>query len=300
MRTTIGVDGIDALIEGGVPRGAAVLVSGEAGTAKSVLCLQFILAGIREGEPGVYATADNPGRIFETAASLGWDFRGAVDDGYAQVIRISRDAPPPAPPAGEAEAPADAPGAPGMGGGPGGPPAAGGPGGGMPFAGDGPPGDDPPGGGPPVAGPPGGGPPASGEPGATPAPQAGGAEGVVAAIAQAVLEVRAERVVIDPALPAGESNARDAGFIADVVRGALERTHCTTMITGQRVHGAPGYTRLGVEEGVVDGIIDMVVVSHDGRRSRVLSVRAMHGTKIDMDDHPFSVVAGRGIVIGEG
>jgi predicted ABC-type transport system involved in lysophospholipase L1 biosynthesis ATPase subunit len=55
LRTTIGVDGIDALIEGGVPRGAAVLVAGEAGSGKSVLCMQFILAGIREGEPGVYA-----------------------------------------------------------------------------------------------------------------------------------------------------------------------------------------------------------------------------------------------------
>ncbi len=292
MRTTIGVDGIDALIEGGVPRGAAVLVAGEAGTAKSVLCLQFILAGIREGEPGVYATAENPGRIFETAASLGWDFRGAVDDGYAQVIQIGRDTPPPAPPAGDAGAP----------------------GAGMPFAGGDPPSGDPPGGGPPGGDPPGDGPPGGpsgggppdgdppvdGEPAVALAPPAGGAEGVVAAIAQAVQEVRAERVVIDPVLPAGESSAEDAAFIADVVRGALERTHCTTMITGQRVHGASGYTRLGVEEGVVDGIIDMVIVSHEGRRSRVLSVRAMHGTKIDMDDHPFSVVAGRGIVIGEG
>ena len=281
MRTTIGVDGIDALIEGGVPRGAAVLVAGEAGTAKSVLCLQFILAGIREGEPGVYATAENPGRIFETAASLGWDFRGAVDDGYAQVIQISPDTRPPARPAGEAELAEGAPGAPDT---------ADEPGAGMPFAG----------GGPPDGGPPDGDPTTGGEPGATPAPDAGGPDGVVADIAQAVLEVRAERVVIDPALPAGQSSANDAAFVASVVRGALESTHCTTMITGQRVHGAAGYTRLGVEEGVVDGIIDMAIVSHEGRRSRVLSVRAMHGTKIDMDDHVFSVVAGRGIVVGEG
>ena len=63
LRTTIGVDGIDALIEGGVPRGASVLIAGEAGAGKSVLCTQFILAGIREGEPGVYATADHPNRV---------------------------------------------------------------------------------------------------------------------------------------------------------------------------------------------------------------------------------------------
>lgn len=91
MRTKIGVDGIDALIEGGVPRGAAVLIAGEAGSGKSVLCIQFILAGIRDGEPGVYATADHPNRVIEAASALGWDLRGAVDDGYARVLQIGED-----------------------------------------------------------------------------------------------------------------------------------------------------------------------------------------------------------------
>ena len=80
MRTTIGVAGIDALIEGGVPRGAGVLIAGEPGSGKSVCCMQFILSGIREGEPGVYATADHPNRVLEAASALGWDLRGAVDD----------------------------------------------------------------------------------------------------------------------------------------------------------------------------------------------------------------------------
>jgi len=245
VRTTIGVDGIDALIEGGVPRGASVLVAGETGTGKSILCLQFILAGIREGEPGVYVTSDEPGRVFETAASLGWDLRGAVEDGYARVVHAmppgtTVDAPLP-PPAAAGEAPA------------------------APMA-----------------------PAASGPAGAT-----------VEAVAEAVEVLQAERVVIDPAVPAGTPASEATPFVTDLVRGVLARTHCTTLITGTRPHGSNGYTSLGVEEQLADGVIDLGIVAHDGRRHRVLHVAEMHGTRTDLDDHPFAITAGRGIVVGE-
>lgn len=262
MRTTIGVAEIDALIEGGVPRGAAVLVAGEAGTGKSVLCLEFILAGIREGEPGVFVTADEPGRVLETAASLGWDLRGAIEDGYARIVQVL-------PPGAAAPAPAMAPsGAPGAGG-----PASGGPGGGnAPL-------------------------PMAGQNGAAAQMAGGPAAATVALVVEASQEIQAERVAIDPPLGPGASGEAAAAFIADLLRGVLEETHCTTMITGQRLHGALGFTRLGIEEQLVDGILDVRLVEREGRRQRVLSVRAMHGTKIDLDDHPFSISAGRGIVV---
>jgi len=243
VRTTIGVDGIDALIEGGVPRGASVLISGETGTGKSILCLQFILAGIREGEPGVYVTSDEPGRVFETAASLGWDLRGAVEDGYARVVQAL---PPgttvdmPLPPAG---APAEAP--------------------------------------------------------AAAATASGPASATIEAVAQAVEELQAERVVIDPAVAPGTPASEATPFVTDLVRGVLARTHCTTLLTGTRPHDAPGYTSLGVEEQLADGVIDLGIVAHDGRRHRVLHVAEMHGTRTDLDDHPFAITAGRGIVVGE-
>ncbi len=267
MRTTIGVSEIDALIEGGVPRGAAVLVAGEAGTGKSVMCLEFILAGIREGEPGVYVTADEPGRVLETAASLGWDLRGAIEDGYARIVQVL-------PPGAAVAAPVAAVPS----GGPGGPGAAGGPGGGGP-------------GNAPL--------PVPGANGAAAAMSGGPAAATVALVAEATQEVQAERVAIDPPLGPGAAGEMAAAFIADLLRGVLEETHCTTMITGQRLHGALGFTRLGIEEQLVDGIVDLRIVEQEGRRQRVLSVRAMHGTKIDLDDHAFSISAGRGIIVGE-
>jgi circadian clock protein KaiC len=261
LRTTIGVDGIDALIEGGIPNGAAVLVSGEPGTGKSVLALQFLLAGIREGEPGVYASTDLPGRVFETASSLGWDLRGAVEDGYARVIQLGAPAAPaPSPPADdEAESDAETPS--------GGPPGA---------AGDGPPfGDLPP------------------RPGLD---AARSAQEIIAAVE----EIGARRIVIDrPALPAAGTNEDAVPYVAELLRTTMRTTQCTTLLTGQRNHDAPGYTRLGIEEQIVDGIIDLAVAERDGRRYRTLSVRAMHGTAIDMDDRPFGIIKGRGIVFGE-
>lgn len=280
MRTTIGVDGIDDLIEGGLPIGASVLVAGEAGTGKTVLCIQFILAGIREGEPGVYVTADPPGRILEEASSLGWDLRGAIEDGYARIVQVGAPPAPPAP-AEDEEGESDRP--PG-----GGPPGGGSPGGGPPG---GRPGGGPPGGGTPFGG---------GSDDAPPAPQPLDAMAAMKEIEAAVAEIRAERVVIDRPVRPGTAEPADAAqFVADLVRATLERTHCTTLVAGQRVRGGAGYTTLGIEEQVVDGIIDMAIVEEDGHRRRVLSIHAMHGTAANLDDHPFAIVRGRGIVLGD-
>jgi circadian clock protein KaiC len=229
VRTTIGVEGIDALIEGGVPRGSAVLASGEAGTGKSVLCIQFILAGIREGEPGVYATADHPNRVIEAAASLGWDLRGAVEDGFARVVQI-----------------------------------------------------------------------ASEESLASPGAAVPGGQAAAMTIGAAASEVDAERVVIDPPLLAGSPDSGAAGeFVASLVRSTLRETHCTTLVSGLRVRGASGFTRLGIEEQLADGIIDLRIDENEGRRTRVLAVRSMHGTRTNLDDHLFAILAGRGMVVGE-
>jgi KaiC/GvpD/RAD55 family RecA-like ATPase len=125
----------------------------------------------------------------------------------------------------------------------------------------------------------------------------GPAAATIALVVEAAQEIQAERVAIDPPLGPGAGGEAAAAFIADLLRGVLEETHCTTMITGQRLHGALGFTRLGIEEQLVDGILDLGMREHEGKRQRVLSVRAMHGTMVDLDDHVFSISAGRGIVV---
>lgn len=73
--TKTGVDGLDAILNGGIVSDSTVLVSGNPGTGKSILGLQFIYNGVVEyDEPGVYLSfEENEEDINEAALSIGFD-----------------------------------------------------------------------------------------------------------------------------------------------------------------------------------------------------------------------------------
>ena len=54
-RLSSGVPALDEMLGGGVPRGYSVLVAGPSGSGKTVLSNEFIMAGVKAGEPGVIA-----------------------------------------------------------------------------------------------------------------------------------------------------------------------------------------------------------------------------------------------------
>ena len=79
-RVPTGITGLDHLIEGGLPKGRSILVTGEPGTGKTILALQFLVDGLKRGEKGIYVTADeSPMDVLEQAASLGWDLEERVE-----------------------------------------------------------------------------------------------------------------------------------------------------------------------------------------------------------------------------
>ena len=82
-----GLPELDMLLRGGIPRGSSMLVSGEAGSGKSTLSMQFLCRGAKDyGEKGVYFTyEETPAQIMENAASFGWDFRGLVEQGLIKI-----------------------------------------------------------------------------------------------------------------------------------------------------------------------------------------------------------------------
>jgi circadian clock protein KaiC len=49
-RVSTGISALDALIEGGIPRGFTVLVAGNPGTGKTVLTTHFLYDGLLKGE----------------------------------------------------------------------------------------------------------------------------------------------------------------------------------------------------------------------------------------------------------
>jgi circadian clock protein KaiC len=69
-----GVPGLDSVTKGGFPSGRAVVVAGTAGSAKTVLAVQFLRGGIETSQPGVFVTCEeSPASIRANARGFGWD-----------------------------------------------------------------------------------------------------------------------------------------------------------------------------------------------------------------------------------
>jgi len=70
-----GIDGFDLIANGGLPKGRTTLVSGTAGSAKTVFAVQFLAEGILQvHEGGVFVTfEESPEDIRRNMLGLGWD-----------------------------------------------------------------------------------------------------------------------------------------------------------------------------------------------------------------------------------
>jgi circadian clock protein KaiC len=69
-----GIRGLDEITGGGLPRGAATLVCGQAGSGKTVFGIEFALHGATTGEPAVYVSfEETKEKIFRNISSLGKD-----------------------------------------------------------------------------------------------------------------------------------------------------------------------------------------------------------------------------------
>jgi circadian clock protein KaiC len=81
-RARTGVAGLDEILRGGLTPHRLYLVEGLPGTGKTTLSLQFLLEGVRLGEPVLYVTlSETEAELREVAASHGWTLDGiAVRD----------------------------------------------------------------------------------------------------------------------------------------------------------------------------------------------------------------------------
>jgi KaiC/GvpD/RAD55 family RecA-like ATPase len=74
-KTATGINGLDEMLEGGIPKGYTILVAGGPGTGKSTFAMQFIKNGIDQfGENGVYITLEEkPFDMIKNYQNYGWD-----------------------------------------------------------------------------------------------------------------------------------------------------------------------------------------------------------------------------------
>ncbi len=86
-RLKTGVKGVDNLLEGGIPEGFLVAVTGEPGCGKTIFSIHFINQGIVEGDKCIYVTTEESREsIMKQASQFNMDFKKAAEEGKLIVI----------------------------------------------------------------------------------------------------------------------------------------------------------------------------------------------------------------------
>jgi circadian clock protein KaiC len=88
-----GITGLDQITTGGLPLGRVTLVAGGAGSGKTLLGLEFLVAGAREyGEPGVLMTfEESEEKVALNVRSLGFDLDELKRNGLLDVLSFQVD-----------------------------------------------------------------------------------------------------------------------------------------------------------------------------------------------------------------
>jgi len=80
-RASMGVSGLDEMMDGGLPRGYSLLLAGPSGSGKSLLAAAFLNAGLLNGETGVIAAFERrPHRVHNPTLAK------AIEDGRLGVV----------------------------------------------------------------------------------------------------------------------------------------------------------------------------------------------------------------------
>ncbi|GAD53861.1 kaiC protein [Halarchaeum acidiphilum MH1-52-1] len=88
-RIEFGVEGLDEMVQGGIPERSLLVTIGGAGTGKTTFGLQFLQHGIENGQKGAYITLEESyDRVVQSAGEKGWPFQAHVDNGDLAVVDL--------------------------------------------------------------------------------------------------------------------------------------------------------------------------------------------------------------------
>ena len=91
-RIKSGINGFDALINGGFPRGHSILLCGAPGTGKTIFGMQFLYKGAKEfRENGLYVSIEeHPRKLISYAKEFGWkDIEKLESEKKITFLRVS-------------------------------------------------------------------------------------------------------------------------------------------------------------------------------------------------------------------
>jgi circadian clock protein KaiC len=89
-RAKLGINQLDELLGDGICYGSSCLISGVAGTGKTLLLLEFIYRGAREfGEKGIFFSFEETAeRIIANANGMGWGLEEEMKKGNIEIVFI--------------------------------------------------------------------------------------------------------------------------------------------------------------------------------------------------------------------
>ena len=88
-RIDFGIEGLDEMVQGGVPERSLIVAIGGAGTGKTTFGLQFLHEAIENGERAVYITLEESRqRVVQSATEKGWEFDRHTEEGNLAVVDI--------------------------------------------------------------------------------------------------------------------------------------------------------------------------------------------------------------------
>jgi len=81
IKSPTGIQGLDEVTGGGIPKGRPTLIAGDAGCGKTVFAMEFLVNGARNfNEPGVFVSFEEPVEdLVKNFASLDYDLNGLSD-----------------------------------------------------------------------------------------------------------------------------------------------------------------------------------------------------------------------------
>jgi KaiC domain protein len=88
-RVKTGIDGLDEMLEGGLPRSQAVAVMGSFGTGKTTFGLQFVQQGLKQGEKGIFISLEEDQEsILSAARAFGWELAPFIEQKKLAIVKL--------------------------------------------------------------------------------------------------------------------------------------------------------------------------------------------------------------------
>lgn len=86
-RLSTGIDDLDKILTGGIPKGFLVTLTGEPGTGKTITCMHFIAKGIKDNDKCIYVTTEESEEsILLQASQFNFDYKKAIQENKLIII----------------------------------------------------------------------------------------------------------------------------------------------------------------------------------------------------------------------